>query len=198
MFLTFCFFYLFLSFFFFLSFHEVLYIRAVKGNARHGRSVATPTKVFDFVKIILRPWRSESATWPALIRVHSARGWALEVTLAWTLLRSCTIGFTQRVRLLRSYVALSLLFHTISHGTVLHAHGPQFWRFLSWHLSVSSLDTKWPQSQCIPCVAIVGPTEGAVRARFPIIQHCHPLASAPVSPVRIVTACGEQTLPSYL
>ena len=55
------------------------------------------------------------------------------------------------------------LFQTVSHGTMLYAQGPQFWRFLSRHLfpyhhQIPS-DLK---SECFPCVVTIGPTEGAV------------------------------------
>ena len=85
------------------------------------------------------------------------------------------------------------------HGTMLYAHGPQFWRFLGRHSfpchpripSVRSLrgyrSAPW-RAQCV-----------VARAPLAIMTHRHPLASGPVPPVRFATACGEQTLqpPGY-
>ena len=80
---------------------------------------------------------------------------------------------------------------------MLCAHGPQFWRFLSRHsfpyhhwiprdLNLSA-SLAW-----IPSAPFRAQCEVA-RARLPNIQHRHPLAAGQVSPVRYVTAYGEQT-----
>ena len=54
---------------------------ASKRDQRHGRSRHRPTKVFEIVKLILRPWRSQQSSWEG----EDSRNLRGEVVQKWTL-----------------------------------------------------------------------------------------------------------------
>ena len=81
---------------------------------------------------------------------------------------------------------------------MLHADGPQFWRFLSRQ---SFPYHHWIPSDLNLCAFHVwiqsAPRRAqyeVARAHLPIIIHRHPLDSGPVPPIRFATDHGEQTL----